>query len=138
MHSLLVDGYNMMHALPEFRRLLDKAPAKSALADARAALARSLGRLAAAKKGNIEIHLFFDSKEPRDFFDAEPLVPGVEVHFPYSGETADEAILDYLRQFENKALFTVVTDDRSLARQAGDEGAEILSSAGLARRLMKI
>ena len=132
MHLLLVDGYNMIHAFPEFRRLLDRS-----LAEARAALSRALGGLAAAKKGNVEIHLFFDSKEPRDFFDAEPLVPGVEVHFPFSGETADEAILDYLRLFDNKAQVTVVTDDRNLARQAGDEGAEALSSAGLARRLAK-
>lgn len=133
MNFLLVDGYNVIHALPEFRSLLDKS-----LADARAALAQALGRLAAAKKGNVEIHLFFDSKEPRDFFDAEPLVRGVQVHFPLSGESADEAILDYLRGFDNKALMTVVTDDRSLARQSGDEGAEILSSAGLARRLAKV
>ncbi len=133
MNLLLVDGYNMIHALPEFRRLLDRS-----LAEARAALSRALGGLAAAKKGNVEIHLFFDSKEPRDFFDAEPLVRGVEIHFPFSGETADEAILDYLRQFDNKATVTVVTDDRNLARRAGDEGAQTLSSSGLARRLAKI
>ncbi len=133
MNYLLVDGYNVIHAIPQLRHLLDRS-----LAEARAALARSLGLLAASKKGNVDIHLFFDSKEDRGFFDAEPGVTGVNVHFPYSGETADEAILDFLGKIENRASVTVVTDDYRLARRAGDEGAQAISTADLARRLSKV
>ena len=133
MNILIVDGYNVIHAFPPLRRLLDRS-----LAEARAALAQSLGRLALAKKGNVDIHVFFDSKEDMGFFDAEPSVAGVSVHFPYSGETADEAILELLRKIENRASATVVTDDYRLARRAGDDGAQAISTADLARRLSKV
>ena len=133
MNTLLVDGYNIIHALPEFRKLLD-----SKLSDARAALIHSLGRLAAAKKGNVTIHVFFDAKKTPDFLgDSEPHLAGVEVHFS-EGQNADEAMLDFLHRFPNLAEVTVVTNDVGLARRARDEGAMTLSSAGLAHRLAKI
>lgn len=133
MALLLVDGYNVIHALPEYSRYLS-----GRISDARAHLARSLGRLAAAKKGNVEIHIFFDGRdEDGGWFDAEPLVAGVEVHFSLPRRTADEEILDFIFALENKSEATVVTEDRSLAGQASAEGAGTLTPAGLAHRLSK-
>lgn len=133
MALLLIDGYNVIHALPEYSRFLS-----GRLADARAHLARSVGRLAAAKKGNVEIHIFFDGRdEDAGWFDAEPLVAGVEVHFSEPRRTADEEILDFILALENKAEATVVTEDRGLARQAGAEGAGVITASGLAHRLAK-
>lgn len=132
MSLLLIDGYNIIHALPRFRKALDVK-----LSEARSSLIGSLARLAEAKKGNVSIHIFFDSNEPHDFFQTDPVFPGVDVHFS-EGESADETILHFLGNYLHKGDVTVVTDDRSLARRAGDEGAIVLSSAGLEHRLRKI
>lgn len=132
MHFILLDGYNFIHAIPRFRRLLD-----TSLRESRAELIRELGRFATAKKGNVAVHIFFDSKAHHDPFDSEPFQPGVEVHFS-QGESADENILEFVRTFPHKPDLTVVTDDRNLARTAGDEGAITLSAAGFAHRLSKI
>ena len=128
---LVVDGYNIIHALPSFRRFLDPK-----LAKARAALLRSLGQMPAVKRGTVEVHVFFDAPGGRDIFDEEPLVAGVDVHFS-DGFPADESIIDFVEMAENKSLITVVTDDRSLARRAGDVGAQTISSAGLENRLAR-
>jgi predicted RNA-binding protein with PIN domain len=134
MALLLIDGYIVIHALPEYSRYLS-----GKISGARAHLARSLGRLAAAKKGNVEIHIFFDGRdEDSGWFDAEPLVAGVEIHFSPPRRTADEEILDFILTLENKSEATVVTEDRGLARQAGAEGAGTLTASGLAHRLSKV
>ena len=131
MNILLVDGYNVIHSLPQFRKFLDVK-----LEQARSSLIQALAQLAKSKKGNVRIHVFFDGKADADFFSVDPIVAGVEVHFS-RGETADQLILDYLQEIKDSGEVTVVTDDRSLARQAGSERATILSSDGLGHRLQK-
>lgn len=142
MHTLLVDGYNVIHGISEFRRLLDdespKGGSPSPLGKSRQALLEALSKLALAKRGNVQVHVFFDGDPNRDLFDnLEPFYQGVEVHYACSPD-ADQAILDFLDRIENKAEVTVVTEDKNLARRSSAEGAQILSSGGLAKRLAKI
>ncbi len=132
MHTLLIDGYNVIHGVPSLRQKLDLN-----IGESRASLIHLLAGLASAKKGNVAIHVFFDGAKAHDGFDSEPFVRGVDIHFS-RGQNADQDILDFLHRFANKAEVTVVTDDRNLAYQTSAEGAEVLSSSGLARRLAKV
>lgn len=101
----LVDGDN----------LLGSWPGRSRSGDEKRALASEIGRFAAAARRRVV--LVFDGDSP------VPCPAGGEVLFAGGGRTADELILSVLRRASERAGWTVVTNDRSLADRSRHLGA---------------
>ena len=102
MSLLLVDGYNVINALPQYRDL-----AASSLEEARVKLIEDLIAFRALKGGRIAV--VFDAAKVNNPQPAAETVEGVEVVFTRSGETADAAIERMV--FAQEVSITVVTAD---------------------------
>lgn len=103
----IVDGDNLLGAWPGRKR-----------SDAeRRLLVHEAGRRAAQERRRIV--LVFDGCSPT------PYPPGSDVLFSGAGKEADDVILSFLRRQEDRAGWTVVTNDRRLADQSRWLGARI-------------
>lgn len=108
---ILVDGNNLLHRLPKDRRSRD---------DVRSLL------LEQTRFERISLTVVFDGPEPEGGISREHLGA---VTVRYSGSrSADSVILSSLPE-SGATDWTVVTDDRELARAAKDRGARIRSVA---------
>ena len=64
--------------------------------------------------------------------------PGIQVRFADPGQTADDAIVAYLRGRAQPGQYAVVTNDRGLSWRVRDAGASVLSGSEFAARLTPI
>jgi predicted RNA-binding protein with PIN domain len=123
---VIVDGYNLMHQMPDVVRQLD---ADAELA--RSLLVRKLGEYRALH--NVRVTVVFDGRGPSQLRGAKP--SGVEVVYSRAPQTADDVIKRMLSVEKNPRACTVVTSDRSIAVHVRDFGARVASSAEFAREL---
>lgn len=125
--AVLVDGYNLLHAIPRF------APRGAELAPARAELERWLAD-AAARRGVPEVVLVWDG-EGGGAAGCHPPRP-LRIVFTKSGETADERILSLLRgPYAGRAGSTwVVSSDHGVQTPARELGFEALGTMTFFRR----
>jgi predicted RNA-binding protein with PIN domain len=147
---LIIDGHNLIGALPD----VDLADPDDE--------ARLIGRLQAyrARSGQSMI-VFFDSGDPltrRHYAGESPggdlqppgperaaaprryptlSVASVQVVFAGPGQTADDAIVAYLRSRIEPGQFAVVTNDQELAGRARRAGANVIPASDFARRLAR-
>ena len=61
--------------------------------------------------------------------------PGIQVRFAALGETADDAIVAYLRGRAQPGQYAVVTNDQGLAWRVRDAGASVLRASEFAAKL---
>jgi len=79
--------------------------------------------------------VFFDSGDlPAHFPD--PSTPGVRVRFSGRGQTADDAIVEFLRGRAQPGQYAVVTNDRDLAERVRSVGASLIQASDFAIRLV--
>ncbi len=127
--ELIVDGYNVMHGVPEWRAM-----EKQSLAEARTTIERRLA-LYRAKHPSVAILLYWDGD--RDVTRSRPSrVHGISVIFTQSG--ADGAIIGRVQASRNPKQVTVVTDDRALAEAIEGAGASVIPVEQLAKRLTEL
>jgi predicted RNA-binding protein with PIN domain len=129
--SLIIDGHNLIGILPDIQ--LDQPDDEQ----------RLLERLRAyrARSGGRSLIVFFDSNPMRfqgsvvqaQFSDLSS--PGIQVRFAASGQTADDAIVAYLRERAQPGQYAVVTNDQGLSWRVRDAGASVLSGSEFAARL---
>ncbi len=123
---VVVDGYNLMHAIPELARLVgtDLERARDALV-ARLAVYRS--------KRNVRVTVVFDGRGTA----TQPTRPpgGVEVVFSRAPQNADEKIKNMISLEKSPRSWTVVTSDNSIVIFARDYGAKTIPSAEFAAQL---
>ncbi len=123
MVTVILDGYNVIHALPDLARQLDRS-----LEAARAALLNLCGAYR-ARRGDVErLCVVFDGS------DAEAGGPrehqqGVTMLFSRQGEEADERILSLIRAGGSRGRFVVVSNDTEVSNNARALGAQVLSAA---------
>ena len=132
--SLIIDGHNLIGILPDIH--LDQPDDEI----------RLLERLRAyrAWSGGRSMIVFFDSSPVRiagqamqsQFSDLSS--PGIQVRFADPGQTADDAIVAYLRGRAQPGQYAVVTNDRGLSWRVRDAGASVLSGSEFAARLTPI
>jgi predicted RNA-binding protein with PIN domain len=115
----LVDGDNLLGRWPGRRRTTVE----------RRALSGEIARHAARERRRIVV--VFDGLAPD-----EPL-PSHDAHFSGAGRSADDWILDFLRQQKNRRGWVVVTDDRSLGDRCRDLGATLESCRRFRERLLR-
>ncbi len=122
--SYIIDGHNLIGVLPDIQ-LSDPEDEQRLLARLRAFRARSGGR---------PMIVFFDTGDlPAQAPDLSS--PGVQVRFAGRGQTADDAIVEYLAGRAQPGQYAVVTNDQGLARRARDVGASILLASEFAAKL---
>jgi predicted RNA-binding protein with PIN domain len=110
----LLDGYNLLYALPEM-------PAGSWEAK-RTALLQKLAR--EKPQGNNRVTVVFDSREGSG---SHSRIGTIEVAYT-AGETADDWISLFVRRAVNPRVLIVVTDDQGLRRLIRGTGAKGLGS----------
>ena len=123
MVTVILDGYNVIHAVPALAQELDRS-----LEAARAAL-MSLCAAYRARRGDVkQLYVVFDGN------DAEARGPqedrgGVTVLFTQRPEEADERILSLIRAEGRRGRFVVVSNDNQIANNARALGAQVVSAA---------
>ena len=126
--QLLIDGYNLIPAIPELGRVLRQ--------DLEAGREGLLGLLRAYKRtarGPLAITVVFDGKgNPAGGAGSAPKGGGVQVLFSRN-ETADDLLLRLLRGEKRGAV--LVTSDRALGAAAQADAGAVLRSGEFADRL---
>jgi uncharacterized protein len=134
--AYIIDGHNLIGVLPDIR-----------LADPDDE-ARLLHRLRAlkARAGSGPLIVFFDagpgSREMSSpvpggghHREAPKVSPGVEARFAEPGQTADDAIVSFLRGVTQPGQYAVVTDDQELTWRIRALGASAIRASDFAGRL---
>jgi predicted RNA-binding protein with PIN domain len=123
---VVVDGYNLIHAMPDLARLVG-----TDLERARDAL---VGKLAVYRsQRNVRVTVVFDGRGTGP----QPTRPpgGVEVVFSRAPQNADAKIKNMLVLEKSPRSVTVVTSDNSIVIFARDYGAKTIPSAEFAAQL---
>lgn len=122
--SYIIDGHNLIGALPDID--LGQPDDEAQL------LARLRGYR--ARTGGQPMIVFFDSGDlPAQTPD--PSSPGVQVRFAAAGQTADDAIVAYLRARSQPGQYAVVTNDTELTWRVREAGASVLRASDFAAKL---
>jgi len=123
---IVVDGYNLIHAMPELARLVG-----SDLERARDGL---VSKLAVYRSGRgVRVTVVFDGQGMPAQQGRPP--GGVEVVFSRAPQNADAKIKTMLSLEKSPKSWTVVTSDNSIVRYARDYGAKTIPSAEFAVKL---
>jgi predicted RNA-binding protein with PIN domain len=125
---LVVDGYNVIHAWPELKRLLSDA----SLEAARDKLVERLALLGMVR--GTEVTVVFDSH--RAASSSEEMVEGVRVLFTRKGHSADHAIERIAYQAGDAGdVITVATSDRFQRDLVRGMGGAVISALELERQV---
>lgn len=121
MITLILDGYNVIHAVPELSKRADQnlEAGRKALIDFCAAHK--------AKRGDVaQIYIVFDGD---DAYAGQPSADrqGVRVLFSRRGEEADERILELIRTDGGRSRFLIVSNDTYIFNNARAHGARVIS-----------
>lgn len=123
---VVIDGYNLIHAMPELARFVadDLERARDAL----------VSKLAVYRSGRgVRVTVVFDGRSMA----AQQTRPpgGIEVVFSRAPQNADAKIKTMLSLEKSPKSWTVVTSDNSIVRYARDYGAKTIPSAEFAAKL---
>ncbi|HTW91180.1 MAG TPA: NYN domain-containing protein [bacterium] len=123
---IVIDGYNLIHAMPELARLVD-----SDLERARDGLVSKLAVYRSRR--NVRVTVVFDGRGAGGPQTQPP--GGVEVVFSRAPQNADAKIKNMLALEKSPKSWTVVTSDNSIIIFARDYRAKTIPSAEFAAQL---
>ena len=133
MHTLIVDGYTVVHAWPELKRVLNT----NGLEAARDRLVHVLGEYAAHT--GVKVTIVFDSHE-RDTSETPDVIDGVTVRFGTRTASADH-VIERLAQRSSRrgdaGQVTVATGDRLQRALVGAMGVATISAAALGEEVKR-
>jgi predicted RNA-binding protein with PIN domain len=129
---LIVDGYNVIHAWPPLKHLLNTA----SLEAARDKLVERLSVLSIVS--GEEVTVVFDAHHSRAMSNSEEDVDGVRVIFTRKGHSADHSIerIAYLASQVGDVI-TVATSDRFQRDLVRGMGGAVISAPELERRVIE-
>ena len=131
MERLIVDGYNVIHAWPSLKRLLDVS-----LEVARDKLVERLSVYGLVT--NTEVTVVFDAHHSASRANAEERVEGVRVMFTRKGHSADHAIERIAYEAAGAGdVITVATSDRFQRDLVRGMGGAVISAQELERRVIE-
>jgi predicted RNA-binding protein with PIN domain len=130
MERLIVDGYNVVHAWPELKRLLNEASLE-------AARDRLIERLSVfGMVTGSAVTVVFDSRHAASA--TEEMVEGVRVQFTHKGHSADHAIERLAYGATNEGdVITVATSDRFQRDMVRGMGGAVISAPELERQVIE-
>jgi len=128
---LIVDGYNVIHAWPSLKRLLDVS-----LEAARDELVQRLSVYGLVS--GTEVTVVFDAHHSAARANAEEVVEGVRVLFTRKGHSADHAIERIAYGATGAGdVITVATSDRTQRDLVRGMGGAVISGPELERRVVE-
>ena len=132
MERVIVDGYNVVHAWPQLKRLLGEA----SLEAARDKLIERLSVFGMVVQADVTV--VFDAHHSTARTSSEELVDGVHVLFTRKGHSADHAIerIAYDASQSGDAI-TVATSDRFQRDLVRGMGGAVISAQELERRVIE-
>lgn len=131
MEKLVVDGYNVIHAWPVLKSLMNES--------LEAARDKLIDRLAVyAHVSGSEVTVVFDAHRTAAMNNAEEMNQGVRVIYTRKGHSADHAIerIAYSQQGAGDPL-TVATSDRFQRDLVRGVGGAVISAQELERRVVE-
>lgn len=128
---LLVDGYNIIHAWDELKKLMD-----ANIDHARLRLIDSMANYQAVK--GIKVVVVFDAHMVKGGAGSRENESGVEVIFTSEGETADMLIEKLVGQLMIEGRVTVATSDWAEQRIVFGKGAVRLSARELVQEVTRL
>jgi predicted RNA-binding protein with PIN domain len=118
---LIVDGYNVIYGIPKIEELLDEN-----LEAARIGLGRLLLEFKAARKDIERIYVVFDGKG--ELADEEmPIAPDVTAVYTRAKKSADDKILEIIKDSARPGEITVISNDNFLYNNTRIHGARIMT-----------
>ena len=129
---IIIDGYNLIWAVPELREKVLKTRAEGInLEEGRKRLLHFLN-LYQRGHPKLDITVVFDAKE--EIFPYSPSQPGVRVL--YSKEETADSLIKRIVEDEKKPQETlVVTSDRELKGKVKEKGAQVIGSLSFFERI---
>ena len=121
MVTVILDGYNVIHAVPELKRQLDRS-----LEAARDALVTLCGEYRARRGDVAHLFVIFDGNQD-DASGPHAGRGGVTVLFTQRQEEADERILSLIRADGRRSRFVIVSNDTHVFNNARALGARVIS-----------
>lgn len=121
MTTTILDGYNVIHAVPELSRHLDRS-----LQAGREALVRFCQEYQARNSDTGKLYIVFDGRREEGWGASEQLHGRVTVVFAQKPEEADQRILKLIES-QGKGRCVVVSNDNEVANNVRAFGARILS-----------
>ena len=129
MLTVILDGYNVAHAVPELARQMDRS-----LQAAREALVR-LCEAYRGRRGDIgRLYVVFDGRDTPDLGSPEQPRGRVTVLFTRRPEEADKRILSLIESERGQSRCLVVSNDNEVANNARAFGARVMSAQGFYRQ----
>ena len=132
MERVIVDGYNVIHAWPQLKRLMGEA----SLEAARDKLVERLSVFGMV--GGLDVTVVFDAHHSAARTNSEELIEGVRVVFTRRGHSADHVIerIAYDASQSGDAI-TVATSDRFQRDLVRGMGGAVMSALELERRVVE-
>jgi uncharacterized protein len=131
MERVIVDGYNVIHAWPSLKRLLDVS-----LEAAREKLVERLSVYGLVT--GYDVTVVFDAHHSASRANAEERVEGVRVMFTRKGHSADHAIERIAYEAAGGGdMITVATSDRFQRDLVRGMGGAVISAQELERRVIE-
>jgi predicted RNA-binding protein with PIN domain len=131
MERVIVDGYNVIHAWPQLKRLLSEA----SLEAARDRLVERLSVFGMVVGADVTV--VFDAHHSAARTNSEELVEGVHVLFTRKGHSADHAIERIAYDASQVGdMITVATSDRFQRDLVRGMGGAVISALELERRVI--
>ncbi len=118
-NTLIVDGYNIIYAIPELENELNKS-----LMSARRALSEALSRYQAGERSIKRIYVAYDSRDGIGDIEDMGLVKNV---YAPKASNADSEIVKMLKVAGDLKKIAVLSKDNFVINHARAMGAEILS-----------
>ena len=129
MITLILDGYNVIHAVPQLARQMDHS-----LQSAREALVR-LCEAYRARRGDIgQVYVVFDGREDEFAGASEQSRGRVTVCFTRAPEEADQRILRLI-EAKQSGRCIVVSNDNEVVNNARAHGARVISAQEFAQQI---
>jgi predicted RNA-binding protein with PIN domain len=132
MERVIVDGYNVIHAWPQLKRLMGDATLEAA----RDKLVERLSVFGMV--GGLDVTVVFDAHHSAARTNSEELIEGVRVVFTRKGHSADHVIerIAYDASQSGDAI-TVATSDRFQRDLVRGMGGAVISALELERRVVE-
>lgn len=127
MQILVIDGYNVIHAIPEIEDLLGES-----LEAARIGLIRLFAEFKDSRKDIRHIFVVFDGKS--EGIDEEVAVSeGITAVYTHNAKEADNKILEIIKSSGRPDSITVISNDNFLYNNTRSLGARIKTVKDLCR-----
>ena len=122
MVTMILDGYNVIHAVPELAHQLDRS-----LQSARDALV-NFCQAYHARRGSGQMYIVFDGQQDQGLGFSGQSQQGVSILFTQKPEEADQRILSVIEAQRGRSQCVVVSNDNEVANNARAFGARIMSA----------